>query len=296
MAFTYFHVNFHLVLIESFKYGINTGLRHWRTALIGYVFQLLLVFTVGMQIYQVFEASIGNSLGINELMDGFDDTVVSDFIQVHGASLSPLLGQLRYLFLVYLVFSVFINAGLLFAVSEEKPGWVSFWEGGKKYFLHFFVLALIFLLLVVIWSAFTLVPFLAYMQPSIEDFSSEKVTVYLLFVVLFVWLLGLIYLFNASVAARLRIMEADKSIWDSFIAGIGFAFRRFFSLAGLFLLFFFLQIVFIVIYWVAEDGSGMISPLLVFVFFIVQQIMVFFRWMFRLAMYGGIKKFAAANG
>ena len=137
MAFTYFHVNFHLVLIESFKYGINTGLRHWRTALIGYVFQLLLVFTVGMQIYQVFEASIGNSLGINELMDGFDDTVVSDFIQVHGASLSPLLGQLRYLFLVYLVFSVFINAGLLFAVSEEKPGWVSFWEGGKKYFLHF---------------------------------------------------------------------------------------------------------------------------------------------------------------
>ena len=280
-------------MITAFKYGLKIGINHWRTALIGYVFQFLLALTLGMQVFQVFEASIGSSLEINKLVEGFNDTVVTDFIHVHGASLSPLLGQVRYLLLVYLVFSVFINAGLLFSVAEEKSGWNSFWEGGKKYFFRFLGLALFFLLLAGLWSIVTLIPYIGYMQPSIEDFSSEKITVYLFFVVLFIWLCGLFYLFNASVVARLKVMMDDNTVWQGIRAGIVFSFRRFFSLTGLFFLFLFLQLIFIAAYWMAEDATGMVSSTLIFLFFILQQLLVFSRWVFRLALYGGVKRMLA---
>ena len=277
-------------LITAFKYGLHKGIRHWRTALIGYVFQLLLAITLGMQVYEVFEASIGNSLELNKLMDGYHDSVVTDFLNVHGASLSPLLGQLRYVLLVFLIFSIFINAGILNALVENKPGWSSFWEGGKKFFFRFIPVNLFFLVLAVIWTAVTLLPYIGYMQPSIEDFDSEITTVYLLFVVLCIWLLGIIYLFNSSVVARLKIMSEENKIWRAIKNGLRISLRHFFSLTCVFVLFLLLQLVLIAVYWLVEGAFGMVSPFLIFVFFIFQQIMVFVRWIFRIAMYGGVKK------
>ena len=243
-----------------------------------------------MQVYQVFEASIGSSLELNKLMVGFNDTTVTDFLNVHGASLSPLLGQLRYVILAYFIFSIFINAGLLNAVAEERSGWDVFWEGGKKYFFRFLGVSLFFIILFLLWTGLTLIPYINWMQPSIEVFSSEKTTVFLLFVILFFWLLGVIYLFNASVIARLKIIKDELKNWKAIKKGMGISFRRFFSFTGLFLLFFLLQIIFIAFYWQTESMVGMTSPLLVFIFFIIQQIMVFIRWIFRLGMYAGVKK------
>ena len=97
-----------------------------------------------MQVYHVLEASIGNSLEINKLVETYDDTVVTDFLNEHGASLSPLLGQLRWVLLIYVLFSVFINAGLLYAVVKNKKGWKTFWEGGAAYFFRFFKVAVFF--------------------------------------------------------------------------------------------------------------------------------------------------------
>lgn len=242
-----------------------------------------------MQVYQVFEASIGNSLELNKLLEGFNDSTITDFLNIHGASLSPLLGQLRYVILAYLLFSIFINAGLLYAVSEERSGWNVFWEGGKKYFFRFIGVSLFFLILFLLWTGLTVLPYIGWMQPSIEVFSSEIVTVYLLFVIIFIWLLGVAYLFNASVITRFKIIKEGLNNWPAIKRGMGISFRRFFSFSGLFFLFLLLQLIFIIFYWWAESVTGMTSTLLIFVFFIIQQVMVFLRWIFRLGMYAGVK-------
>ena len=106
-----------------FQYSFSVGLRQWRIALIVYIFQFCLVLTRGMQVFQVLEASIGHSLEINKLIKNYDHTVLTDFLKVHGASITPLIGQLRWLLLIWLFFSVFINAGLLAAVATPpaKP-------------------------------------------------------------------------------------------------------------------------------------------------------------------------------
>ena len=80
---------------SAFLQGFNTGIRQWRIASIVYFLQLYLALTLGMQVYDVLEASIGHSLEINKLLQQYDHTVITDFLKVHGASITPLIGQLR---------------------------------------------------------------------------------------------------------------------------------------------------------------------------------------------------------
>ncbi len=277
-------------MINAFKYGLKIGFGQKGTALIAYFLQFLLALPVGLQIYQVMEASIGNSLEINKLLGGYNDTVVTDLLNVHGASLSPLLGQLRWVLLVYLIVSVFINAGLLHAVSREEKGWKIFWEGGAVYFFRFLKVALFFVAIAAVWTGIVWVPFLGFFQKSPEVFSSEKISVLLLLVVLLFYFLGLFFLFNWSLVCRLKILEEGMRVGSSLKKGLAFSVRHFFSLLGLLLLFLFLQILCAGIYWWAEDSAGMVSPILIFLFFIFQQLLIFSRWIFKIAIYGGMRK------
>ena len=94
---------------HAYLQGIKTGLLQWRITASVYLIQLGLSLTLGIQIYEVLQASIGHSLEINKLMHGYDHTVLTDFLKVHGASITPLLGQIRWLLLLWLLFSVFIT-------------------------------------------------------------------------------------------------------------------------------------------------------------------------------------------
>ncbi|HHM21840.1 MAG TPA: hypothetical protein ENJ20_07430 [Bacteroidetes bacterium] len=272
---------------KAFLYGLKTGLNQWRTALIGYGIQLLLAIVLGLEVYQVLEASIGSSLEINKLMKGFDYPVVTDFIHVHGASLSPLLGQLRYLLLVWFIFSVFINAGLLYAIKEKRQGWNVFWEGGAKYFFKFFKIVVLIFSLSVVWSAAIWVPFISFLFRSPEYLSSEKISLWLLAVVTVIYFLGIIFLFNWSVIARFLLMSDGIKTGQAVRRGCGMAVRQLFPLTILVLLFVLLQALFIAVYWWANGTWGMTSPFLIFIFFIFQQILVFMRWVFKLAIYAG---------
>ncbi len=117
-------------MIERIVSGFRTSLGLWKIVLAIYIFQFLLAATVGLQMNQVIEASIGNSLSIKELEKGYDYTVISDFINNHGGSFTPLLGQMRWMTLIYLVFASFISAGLLFVLTKKSDNYLDFFLGG----------------------------------------------------------------------------------------------------------------------------------------------------------------------
>lgn len=94
-----------------------------------YLIQIALASTIGLQVYQVIEASIGHSLSLEILIDKFDYSTFYDFFNIHGASLSPLLGLLRWLILLYLLISVFIQAGAM-GLFLHYSG--SFWQFGAR--------------------------------------------------------------------------------------------------------------------------------------------------------------------
>jgi hypothetical protein len=273
------------ILIKGFKIANKQR----RIAAIVYFIQFCLALTLGMQVHNVWESSIGNSLEINKLLKNYDHTVISDFLKVHGASITPLIGQLRWLLLVWLIFAVFLDAGLLLCASKPKKAAAKlFWSGAAKYFFSLLKISLLFLVFALVWSALIFVPIGLYLQPSFEYFNSEKYSVVLVVLMVMLYFSGLAFLMAWSVLSRLYKIEKDSTVWQSIRQGWKKFWSnkvRFLGLLGCFLLF---QLAFIGLYWLIEAFTGMSSPVLILMLFLLQQVFVFARVQLRQVMYAGL--------
>jgi hypothetical protein len=277
-------------MLNAFKFGFWTGLRQWKITAIVYFFQLCLALTLGLQVLAVFESSIGNSLEINNLLQNYDYTVISDFLKIHGASITPLIGQLRWLMLIYVLFAVFIDGGLLACAEKSvQTNTQTFWEGGATYFFPFLKIFGFFLLLVLVWSALILMPIATFLQPALVYFPSEKYVVWGILTLLLLYFLGLVFLLIWSVLSRLDKIKNNNSIFASIKNGWQVFRANKHALWGILGLFFCLQATLIGFYWTLEAFLGMTSPFLIFFMAFIQQIFAFFRIMMRQMLYLGMK-------
>ncbi|MFN0214587.1 MAG: hypothetical protein ACKVT2_10065 [Saprospiraceae bacterium] len=270
------------------------GLRQWRIALIVYFIQLCLALTLGMQAHSVLESSIGNSLEINKLLAQYDHTVLTDFLKVHGASITPLIGQLRWLLLVWLIFSVFINAGLLYSTNSEKytgrAGVAAFWQGAVEYFFPFLKISLIFLGIALLWTMLTLAPIAMFFQPALRYFITEQYAVWAVMFLIVIYLAGLVILMVWSLISRVlfvnnlsMISSSLKNGWRTFHKN-GRAFLR------LMMAFLGVQVLLLAIYWVLEAFIGMTTPVGILLLFLIQQAFVFLRIQVRQMLFAGVGK------
>lgn len=278
-------------MLTAFKYGLTTGIRLWRPAVIVYILQWSLAFTVGMQVYDVLEASIGHSLELNKLLTHYDHTVITDFLKVHGASITPLIGQLRWLILAWLLFSVFIDGGLLYCAQRpDQAGWKAFWQGGAAHFFPFFRIAMFFLAAALGWSLLLWGPVLPFIEPSVQVFPSEKYTVGMILAVLALWLFGLALLLLWSLLSRLESMENGLGARRSIRAGARRLRNRFRGFLGLMALFTGLQLLLAGLYNLLECNTGMVTPVLIGMVFLLQQGYVFLRIQLRIMLYAAVSK------
>lgn len=265
--------------------GFSIGLRQWRPVAIVYFFQILLALTLGMQVFGVFESSIGQSLSIEKLVKNYDHTVVTDFLKVHGASITPLIGQLRWLALVYLVFAVFLNAGSMACAVGRSAGWAAFWAGGARWFFPFLKIAGVFLGLAALWSAAVLLPVLMNLEASLTRFSTEIPAVWGAVGALVVYFLGLGILLAWSLLARLWKIRTDAPILICLKNGWRVLVKKRGAVAGLLACFAALQIGLACLYFNLDSWVGMVSPVLIFAMFLVQQVYVFFKIQARQVLY-----------
>jgi len=270
--------------------------RQWRIAATVYFIQLCLALTLGMQAHSVLESSIGHSLEINKLLAQYDHTVLTDFLKVHGASITPLIGQLRWLLLVWLIFSVFINAGMLYSVQLGQSTARAFWQGAAEYFFPFLKISLTFLLLAAVWTLVVWLPMAMFIEPSLQYFTSEKYTVWLTMSLLLVYLIGLAVLFIWSVISRLVKIKTSASTAACVKNGWGIFSKNKRGFLILMFGFLALQIALLLVYWMLEAFAGMTSPALVLVLFVVQQAFVFFRIQVRQMMYSGFHYLTTPKG
>lgn len=274
---------------STFLHGFHTGPRQWRIGLIVYILQFCLALTVGMQVYEVLEASIGRSLEIGKLLQQYDHTVLTDFLSVHGASITPLVGQLRWLLPVWMLFSVFINGGMLYcAAFPEKASWRAFWQGGAAYFFPFLKIALCFLAFALVWSAVVWLPVMVNIEPALEKLPSEKYVFRGVLLIAMIWLTGLAALFVWSALSRLQCLQKSAPVINNLKNGWRAFWNNKMRLLGLLAGFAGLQLLVTVAYWLLELSGGMTSPLTVAAFFGVQQLVVFCRILIRQMWYAAL--------
>lgn len=280
-------------MIKALRYGIRKGVEHWRAGLIVYALLLCLGLTIGIQVYHVLEASIGNSMELEKLIKQYDHTVIRDFLKVHGASVTPLVGQLRWYLLIFLIFSIFINAGLMHCVISNEPrkDWMHFWTGGAKYFYAFLKIGIFFLLMFLFWTGIIALPASMYIGKIFNTAATEMPMYYVIGVsvilVLFYWLV----LISWSINTKLTYLHNDVKIWAAIKQGFRLTVKRFIASPRFLMLFILFQLVIVFIHLYLEGVFGMTSGLLILIFFITQQLLVFFRILWRLMVYEGFDNY-----
>jgi hypothetical protein len=201
------------------KIGLNAALKQKRIVFLIYMIQLIIAIPLGLQVYQVINASIGDSLSMDIIQEGFNRTVFEDFLNVHGASITPLIGTFRYVVPVYLVVSIFLHAGIMGNIINDKSKVSSFFSHGVKYFLSFLIINVCFVMTVVIWSCMVWFPFLMWMGNPVEDLASEKSLVIGGGITFFIFLFGILMLWLWAFDVKVHCITTKNKIKTCLING-----------------------------------------------------------------------------
>lgn len=269
------------ILIDN----ICSSVRYWKAILIVYFIQLLLASTIGIQVYQVIEASIGNSISANHLLEGFDYTVVHDFINRHGGSISPLIGQIRWLVFVYFIFGIFLNAGLLNNVIEKKNSWNHFFIGGATYFFSFFKLALFFVPLFLFWFAILWIPLLAFGTTLLETLPNEKYYFCILSITALVFFIGIAFIIIWTLIAKISIIKNNYTVWKSITHSFKWVRARYFNTHILYFILCIFLIIVSSLFYLLSHKVGMVSLVTIVLMFFAQQAFILFRIYWRCVLY-----------
>ena len=185
-------------------------LRQYRMLLLLYGITLLLALPVALGLFGAINAEADRSLAPLNLLDGFDYTVFSDFMNRHSGAIWPLVRTGWYAALTYLLVSIWTTGGVLNSFASGYQA-VSFWQAGTYYFgrnARLFGVTLLFaipLLVVAILVGSLLVI-------AVEDTLTERGIALVCFAVLAVFGLGLALLFCVANYARVMLFRTDDPV------------------------------------------------------------------------------------
>ncbi len=261
-------------IISAYIQGLFTALSKFGMLLLLYVCNLVFGLVIAVPLHSVLKESMGQSLEIQKIISAFDNTVFTDFMNEHGQLLSPLLEQVQWFSLLYILLFVFLNGGIIHVLA----GRMGFWEGCAKYFWRFFRLTLLFLLLHLIVAGVVFGILRLIVSNGFDLFSSE-IPIYWSIVV------GIgIYLILASIVsalsdyAKIRIVTAERaSAIQATMHSFGTVLGNFRQIYGLFLLnAFFIGGIYL-LYWLLSSNfttTGFFSVLFIL---LIQQFIMLLR-------------------
>ena len=273
------------MMIKKVKRGFIEGWTQRKVVLFLYIIQLIIALPIGIQVYQVMEASIGDSMSLNIIQEGFNRTVVEDFLNFHGSSITPLIGTFRYVVPMFLLLSIFLHAGILGNIIHGKQRIADFLKSGVRHFIYFIGYDLIFLALVALWSLVIWIPFLVWMGNPVEDLSSEKVLVIGLIIVGFIYLFGLSIIWLLTFDMKVSDIT-DRTSWKGGIKkGVNKWKHSLINQWGIFIVYVIIHLIAVLIYLAITDPIGASSMWLIIFVLLLQQMFSLFRIGMRVALY-----------
>ncbi|GAB3950235.1 hypothetical protein GCM10028805_27840 [Spirosoma harenae] len=134
-------------LLTTFRQTVRSPRLLWLI----YGITLVLGLLAALPFYNTLLVEDQNSLAFQQLLNGFDYTVYSDFMHRSERTLSPLISVGRWVGLLYLFLSVFFAGGILLRFSQPNTRFDAglFWQGCTHYvgrFLRNFGVTLLFVI------------------------------------------------------------------------------------------------------------------------------------------------------
>lgn len=166
-----------------------------------YLCNFILAAMVAVPLMSVLEEKLGHSFAVQQLMEGFNYTVFTDFMNEYGEAITPILSQSKLVIMLYVLLSVFLMGGILESCKNhlQKVNFQVFAVGAIKYFLRLILMTICFLLLhgLLFYGFFKLFMWLIE-GGDLKQLDSELVIYYRGGIVL------IIYLFFAGILATIH--------------------------------------------------------------------------------------------
>ncbi|RYU92625.1 hypothetical protein [Emticicia agri] len=266
--------------------AFNRTARNLKMVLTVFIVNIALGLILAVPLYNVLQVEADSSIEFNRLINGFDLTVIIDFLNKSGKSLPPfwLLGFV--LSLIYLVLNIFFAGGILSQFALRGTFRISeFLKNSMQYFGRFF---LVFLIEAVALVGVCIVAFILLGVSLIASGDSTEpvqmawltpsllVSGFLFTVVLNIGNYAKVILFkNLSLNAWLGFWKATSYIFQNFKT-----MRIYWAILVV-------AVILVLVYLFLESAIGMNSALKIFVMFIVQQAFVFGRVFMKMWMLSG---------
>ena len=278
-------------MIRSWKYGILKALNYWPLIMSIYFVQLFLAGFVALKFANIIKSNLWQSLNFKKLLTGYDHAVLSDFRRVFAEDLQGLNSNIALIFIIYLLFSILLNGGLLASILDKNKSVQNFFRKGLTHYLKIGLVIVISLILLVIWAGITLFPLRNLIQKVMDGVITEPQLLIYLLLGGSAFYLGFCLIFCWSTLARMHVIQGIYSVWKSFQKAFSKVLKRIFGCIGLVSLFVLVQVILILLYLFIEDIIGMKSAPLVVLFLVIQQIFVLIRIGWRVMVYLGIEHY-----
>jgi hypothetical protein len=175
--------------------------------LLAYGLTFICSFFVCYNVYILLNDGIGNSIESIKLLNGFDRTVIEDWMNSNKTWAEKLSIPFIISALLYVLVSLFINAGLLACFIKDERKGLNFFKNGFKYFVSFFGYALIFMIIICLTAGILFLIYTKLLGHPINDYNNEKPFFYSLIFVVILLILKFAYIWIWSVATRCQYIK-----------------------------------------------------------------------------------------
>jgi hypothetical protein len=257
--------------------------RSWRMVLWVYFVNFLVGLLVLLPAYATLRSEAGSSLDYLKLLNSFDYTVYSDFMQNSESAIDPLLAVGSWLGVLYLIISVFFSGGLLLYASPSaehlRQAFRLSWflsacvECFGRFFRLFLIIAGILLVL-----AFVGLLFAALLTYSLSELLNEQSMIYLLLACFLVFaFFALLVICLGDYAKILLFRQDDTRAFLAFRQALRFVLAHFRTIFGYYLLLMSIGAGCFAIYFLIESWIVTSGWLAIILLFIVQQLFILSR-------------------
>ncbi len=268
--------------------------QHWKAALIVYWVQFFLAATVGITIYTRMKTVMGNSISLSKLKTGFDYTIISDFLSVSSGMIAELIQQVLGLVLIYLLISVFLQAGILSVLSEKSENGVTeFCKGGAYFFLPFFKIGLFFWTITILWTGVLWLPIITNMQKILIQYKDERVFIWVVIGILVVYFVGLWILFAWSLLGRIYYIQNGVTIFKGIKQGLSIFLEQWKPVFINIIAFLLLNIVVGAVYFGIINLFKPDTFFFLLLMFIIQQVFILGRIIIRFGFYSSFLRLSS---
>ncbi len=117
--------------LSAYIAGIKNSFSAWKVWGLLYLINFLFTLIIIAPIAQYLEKKIGNSLLVEKWADGYNYTVMHDFLANYEVSIAAFTELTVVIALIYLIFSVFTSGGIIevFHQNEKTHNLRNFWSG-----------------------------------------------------------------------------------------------------------------------------------------------------------------------